>query len=218
MSAEGNFTSFKILVFSWQFVFMIYSYIIIIRQDMMGGKISTHKRLHVRQSRIWKHTQKAFVILTCLNFHQSEKSILISNSSSVPMNTEVMSGEELGEELDMTHDPPQSPLSAQSSTLAAMDDPHHRITLKTEPELAILDQHGILARDSETDDWELLVGIHLYNQYEHWEKNLIVSLWHMQCYWCSSCNNQNNGYTSKESYKITATSGIRFLVGNCKND
>ncbi|XP_071540901.1 uncharacterized protein [Panulirus ornatus] len=82
----------------------------------------------------------------------SEKSILISNSSSVPMNTEVMSGEELGEELDMTHDPPQSPLSAQTSTLAAMDDPHHRITLKTEPELAILDQHGILARDSETDD------------------------------------------------------------------
>nr|XP_053626187.1 uncharacterized protein LOC128684075 [Cherax quadricarinatus] len=82
----------------------------------------------------------------------NEKSILISNSSSVSMGTEVMSGEELGEELDMPHDPPHSPLSAQTSTLAVMDDSHHRITLKTEPELEILDQHGILARDSETDD------------------------------------------------------------------
>ncbi|XP_069947334.1 protein BANP-like isoform X2 [Cherax quadricarinatus] len=83
---------------------------------------------------------------------KNEKSILISNSSSVSMGTEVMSGEELGEELDMPHDPPHSPLSAQTSTLAVMDDSHHRITLKTEPELEILDQHGILARDSETDD------------------------------------------------------------------
>ncbi|KAG7166374.1 BANP-like [Homarus americanus] len=83
---------------------------------------------------------------------KNEKNILISNSSAVSMSTEVMSGEELGEELDMPHDTPHSPLSAQTSTLAAMDDPHHRITLKSEPELEILDQHGILARDSETDD------------------------------------------------------------------
>ncbi|XP_066947307.1 protein BANP-like isoform X1 [Macrobrachium rosenbergii] len=82
----------------------------------------------------------------------AEKSILISNnSSSVTMNAEVMTGEDLGEDLDMSHDPPPSPLSAQASTLAAIDDPHHRITLKTEPDLTILD-HGILTRDSETDD------------------------------------------------------------------
>lgn len=73
---------------------------------------------------------------------QGEKGVLISNSSSVSMSTEVMSAEEL------------DPLSNQASSLAVMDDTHHRITLKTEPELAILDQHGILARDSETDDWD----------------------------------------------------------------
>lgn len=71
---------------------------------------------------------------------EGEKGVLISNSSSVSMSTEVMSAEEL------------DPLSNQASSLAVMDDTHHRITLKTEPELAILDQHGILARDSETDD------------------------------------------------------------------
>ncbi|KAK7082054.1 hypothetical protein SK128_018277 [Halocaridina rubra] len=81
----------------------------------------------------------------------AEKSILISNGSSVTMNAEVMTGEDLGEDLDMSHDPPPSPLSAQASTLAAMDEPHHRITLKTEPELTIL-EHDILTRDSETDD------------------------------------------------------------------
>ncbi|KAK4297096.1 hypothetical protein Pmani_030457 [Petrolisthes manimaculis] len=71
----------------------------------------------------------------------AEKSILISNSSSVTMSAEVLSGEEL------------EPLTSQSSSLATMDHTDHRITLKAEPELAILDQHGILAtRDSETDD------------------------------------------------------------------
>ncbi|KAK3856850.1 hypothetical protein Pcinc_036854 [Petrolisthes cinctipes] len=71
----------------------------------------------------------------------AEKSILISNSSSVTMSAEVLSGEEL------------DPLASQSSSLATMDHTDHRITLKAEPELAILDQHGILAtRDSETDD------------------------------------------------------------------
>lgn len=57
------------------------------------------------------------------------------------MSAEVLSGEEL------------EPLTSQSSSLATMDHTDHRITLKAEPELAILDQHGILAtRDSETDD------------------------------------------------------------------
>lgn len=78
---------------------------------------------------------------------QAEKGVLISNSSSVSMSTEVMSAEEL------------DPLSNQASSLAVMDDTHHRITLKTEPELAILDQHGILARDSETDDWNQVESV-----------------------------------------------------------
>ncbi|KAG0728355.1 Protein BANP [Chionoecetes opilio] len=68
----------------------------------------------------------------------SEKSILISNSSP----SVAIGGEGLEGELDM----------GQTPSLASMDHSDHRITLKTEPGLAILDQHGILARDSETDD------------------------------------------------------------------
>ncbi|XP_050729621.1 protein BANP-like isoform X2 [Eriocheir sinensis] len=68
----------------------------------------------------------------------SEKSILISNSSP----SVSIGGEGLGGELDI----------GQTPTLASIDHSDHRITLKTEPGLAILDQHGILARDSETDD------------------------------------------------------------------
>ncbi|XP_045106292.1 protein BANP-like isoform X2 [Portunus trituberculatus] len=66
----------------------------------------------------------------------NEKSILISNSSP----SVAIGGEGLGGELDIGPDIGSSP---------SLD---HRITLKTEPGLAILDQHGILARDSETDD------------------------------------------------------------------
>lgn len=69
---------------------------------------------------------------------QSEKSILISNSSP----SVSIGGEGLGGELDI----------GQTPTLASIDHSDHRITLKTEPGLAILDQHGLLARDSETDD------------------------------------------------------------------
>ncbi|KAK8383497.1 hypothetical protein O3P69_015749 [Scylla paramamosain] len=68
----------------------------------------------------------------------NEKSILISNSSP----SVAIGGEGLGGELDI----------GQSPSLASIDHSDHRITLKTEPGLAILDQHGILARDSETDD------------------------------------------------------------------